>query len=400
MESPLISIVMVNYNHEEYISESIESVTAQTWQNWELIIVDDGSTDRSPEIIKRHAQTDSRIIPCLQKKNEHICIATNLGFSKVRGEFVARLDSDDIWQPEKLEKQMRYMSEHPQGDLCFTKLDIIDENGKNINQENPVLYDIYNGRQEGKRGWLRHFFYYGNTLIQSTLLMKREVLDVIGGFNLAYMQGHDFDFFTRAIIKYDFIFLEEPLVQYRRASRQNSAWNEKNNRRFFNEHMNIRPRFLDDMPDDMLIEAFREDFVNPESKSKEELMCERAFLLCRCIRGEEINPVLGLHRLEQLMRKPEIVTLLKEKFHYVPKDFYEQSAKMLYVTGEIAGELGYLKNLCPMQEERIAGLEQANQILREQLQQQGEQVKAQSEYITSIENSLPGKMRKFLRRRK
>lgn len=247
MGNPLISIVMVNYNHEESIGESIESVIAQTWQNWELIIVDDGSTDSSPEIIKEYAQKDSRILPVLQAENNHICVATNIGLSKVRGEFVARLDSDDIWQPQKLEKQIQYMREHPEGSLCFTKLDIIDEKGRNINQDNPVLYDIYNGRQEGKKGWIRHFFYYGNTLIQSTLLMKREVLDTIGGFNLAYMQGHDFDFFTRAILKYDFIFLEEPLVKYRRASQQNSAWNEINNRRFFNEHMNIRPRFLDSM---------------------------------------------------------------------------------------------------------------------------------------------------------
>lgn len=389
MGNPLISIVMVNYNHEESIGESIESVIAQTWQNWELIIVDDGSTDSSPEIIKEYAQKDSRILPVLQAENNHICVATNIGLSKVRGEFVARLDSDDIWQPQKLEKQIQYMREHPEGSLCFTKLDIIDEKGRNINQDNPVLYDIYNGRQEGKKGWIRHFFYYGNTLIQSTLLMKREVLDTIGGFNLAYMQGHDFDFFTRAILKYDFIFLEEPLVKYRRASQQNSAWNEINNRRFFNEHMNIRPRFLDSMSDELFIEAFREDFVNPESKSKEELMCEKAFLLCKCIRGEEINPVLGLCRLEQLMHDPSMVTLLKEQFHYSPKDFYKQSAGMLYVTDGIAGELGYLKNLCPMQEERIKGLEQANQELREQLEEQ-------AAYVRELENRVPGKIKKLL----
>lgn len=95
METPLISIVMVNYNQEDYLKESIDSVIAQTYQNWELIIVDDGSTDASVEIIKSYE--DSRIRPIFLKKNRHICYATNLGLSHICGEYVARLDSDDVW---------------------------------------------------------------------------------------------------------------------------------------------------------------------------------------------------------------------------------------------------------------------------------------------------------------
>ena len=397
MKQPLVSIVMVNYNHEDFIGESIESVIAQTYENWELIIVDDGSTDSSPEIIRKYAAREPRIRPCLQDRNRHICAATNIGIANLTGEFVARLDSDDVWCARKLEKQMQYMREHPEGALCFTKLDIIDGNGKIVNESQDVLYQIYNGREDGKKGWIRHFFFYGNTLIQSTLLMKREVLDETGGFNLAYMQGHDFDFFVRAILKYDFIFLEEPLVKYRRTEVQNSAWNDDNNRRFFNEHMNIRYHFFDNMPDEMFKEIFRDDFVNHDSSTHEELLCEQAFLLCRCIHEKESNPVLGLKKLEELMQNPDIADLLEKKFHYTPKDYYQQSVRPLFVTDAILGELENLRKLCPMLNDQIVALRSANQDISGQLLRQQEEITKLRETINRMEQSKSWKITKPLR---
>ena len=163
METPLISIVMVNYNQEDYLKESIDSVIAQTYQNWELIIVDDGSTDASVEIIKSYE--DSRIRPIFLKKNRHICYATNLGLSHICGEYVARLDSDDVWCEKKLEKQMNFFENHPKAEVCFTKLDLIDENGNNVNRKLSDLYALYNTRQENRKNWIRFFFFLGNSLI-------------------------------------------------------------------------------------------------------------------------------------------------------------------------------------------------------------------------------------------
>ena len=102
MENELVSIVMVNYNQEKFLKKSIDSVLMQTYRNWELIIVDDGSTDASVNIIKEYK--DDRIKPIFLKENCHICIATNTGFAVVKGKYIARLDSDDIWEKEKLEK--------------------------------------------------------------------------------------------------------------------------------------------------------------------------------------------------------------------------------------------------------------------------------------------------------
>lgn len=388
MKKPLISIVMVNYNHEDYIKPAIESVLAQTYQNWELIVVDDGSTDRSPEILEEYAKKDPRIHVYLQKQNRQICVVTNIGFQHVTGAYVARLDSDDLWLPDKLEKQLQFMEEHPEGSLCFTKLDIIDENEEILNDTLPDYYAAYNKRQDSRGGWMRYFFFQGNTLIQSSLLMKREVLDSIGGFNLAYMQAHDFDFFVRAIKKYDFIFVEEPLLKYRRTKQQNSVWDEEHNRRFFNEFMNIRYYFFDDMTDEQFREAFQECFVNPDSVTHEELLCEQAFLLSRCMGGEDPNPVLGLKKLEELMRNPLMAQLLEEKFSYTPKDFYRQSVKRLFVTEDIAGELEYLRRLRPMLEEQVQGAQQAYQVKSEENQRLSEKIAEQKNHVADQENLI------------
>ena len=93
---------MVNYNHEAHLPLTIESVLSQSYQNIQFIIIDDGSTDGSQPIIKDYAKKDPRIEYYFLEKNRHICHATNFGFRKVTGEYLARIDSDDLWYPDKL----------------------------------------------------------------------------------------------------------------------------------------------------------------------------------------------------------------------------------------------------------------------------------------------------------
>ena len=388
--NPLISIVMVNYNKEMYIEEAIKSVLEQTYTNWELIIVDDGSTDASVGMIKKYQEMDDRIKAVFREKNSQICVVTNIGFGQVKGEFIARIDSDDIWLPQKLEKQLAYMEAHPEGGLCFTKLDIIDENSQNINDKLPDLYRAYNSRRS-REEWVRHFFFCGNTLIQSALLMRREVLDVIGDFNVAYMQGHDFDFFTRAIRKYQFIFLEEPLTWYRRTENQNSGSNEANNRRFFNEHMNIRFHYFDDMDDALFKRCFQECFVNPESETHEELLCEQAFLLCKCMQGETENSVLGLTKLERLLNDPKTGEILESKFEYSPKDYYKQSVQKLFYTEEIQHQINTLSYDNNVLKHINHNLEEKNTELHKECEELKQQVQ-------SLLNSTSWKVTKPLRK--
>ena len=134
MESqPLVSVIMPCYNMASYVSDSIKSVIAQTYPHWELLIVDDASTDKTVNIIESYSQTDSRIRFAIKKQNSGIADTRNQCIQMAQGQFLAFLDADDIWHPEKLEKQLSFMIEKNVG-FTYSTYDWIDEDGKILNK--------------------------------------------------------------------------------------------------------------------------------------------------------------------------------------------------------------------------------------------------------------------------
>ena len=133
---PLVTIIMPVYNAAKYMRESIDSVCNQTYQNWELLLIDDGSKDESPEIIREYEKMDARIHPIWSEKNGGVATARNKGIEATKGEYIAFLDSDDLWKPEKLEKQIAYMKEH-QAAFTYSAYDVIDEDGNYVKTITP-----------------------------------------------------------------------------------------------------------------------------------------------------------------------------------------------------------------------------------------------------------------------
>lgn len=128
-DGPLVSIIMPAYNSEKHISEAIQSVQAQTLQSWELCITDDCSTDSTPEIVSRIAAKDARIRYIRQKVNQGAAVARNTSLAAAKGRYIAYLDADDIWYPEKLERQVSFMESSGIGFSC-SSYEVIDESGK------------------------------------------------------------------------------------------------------------------------------------------------------------------------------------------------------------------------------------------------------------------------------
>ena len=158
----LVSIIMPCYNAERYIAQSIESVLAQTYDNWELLITDDASTDKSVEIISKYSKNDERINVLVPDEHQGIARTRNMSISRASGRFVAFLDSDDIWYPEKLEKQIKFMLDN---DLAFTysSYEIIDCQGK---AKNKIVKDT---------GVMSYKKYLRNTIICcGTVVVDRE----------------------------------------------------------------------------------------------------------------------------------------------------------------------------------------------------------------------------------
>ena len=132
MYSDTVSIITPVYLSERYISGAIESVIAQTYQDWELIVIDDGSPDLSPQIVKSYVSQDPRIKLIQLSENRGPAVARNLGIQSAQGRYIAFLDSDDLWYPNKLERQIDFMKEHNLSLICSTYT-TIDEYGEFIN---------------------------------------------------------------------------------------------------------------------------------------------------------------------------------------------------------------------------------------------------------------------------
>ena len=125
----LVSIVTPSYNCAAFIGETIDSILAQTYQNWELIITDDCSTDNSREIIEKYSSQDSRIKLLKLNENSGAGVARNNSIKSSQGRFIAFCDSDDRWYPQKLERQLSFM-ESKDCALSFTSYDVCNEDGK------------------------------------------------------------------------------------------------------------------------------------------------------------------------------------------------------------------------------------------------------------------------------
>ena len=133
MEKGLISVIMPTYNCANFIGETIESVQAQTYQQWEMIIVDDRSTDNTKEIVEEYVKADDRIKYTCLEENSGAAVARTTAMELANGEYMAFLDSDDIWSEDKLEKQLSFMKEQ---DIAFscTAYEQIDEKGEPLNR--------------------------------------------------------------------------------------------------------------------------------------------------------------------------------------------------------------------------------------------------------------------------
>lgn len=199
------SIIIPLYNAEKYISETIQSVLDQTYQNWELIIVDDGSVDSSSEIVTNFLN-DKRI-RIYHQKNSGVSSARNNGFSRAIGEYITFLDADDVWFKNNIEDKVSCLKTNAV-DAVYSKYDTINENSKSVSVSlnkaiYPTLKDI-----------LLHRGNYSTA--PSGLVIKSEVLKKIGGFDTNLSNNADQDIWIRILANnYKIVLLEKSLWKYR-----------------------------------------------------------------------------------------------------------------------------------------------------------------------------------------
>ena len=134
----LVSIITPMYNSEFFISETINSIINQTYQNWELLLIDDGSRDKTIQIVKEFIAKYPNIKLLENQINQGAAVSRNRGIEAAKGDYIAFLDADDLWKPEKLKKQLAFM-EVESCDVCFSSYDLIDESGRLLNKQVKAL---------------------------------------------------------------------------------------------------------------------------------------------------------------------------------------------------------------------------------------------------------------------
>lgn len=204
-KNPLISIIIPTYNRAHTLARSIQSVLNQTYKNFELIIVDDGSKDNTENVVQ--SINDNRIICIKNLKNCGQSIAKNIGIRRAKSNYIAFHDSDDEWLPEKLQAQIDVFKKLPNCSVVYTDMWRITENGHGVYFASP---DITLGRIVNPKTMNYQTRFIGG----ATVLIKRMCFNNVGVFNKNLKKFEDLELLIRMALKYDFYHIKKPLIKY------------------------------------------------------------------------------------------------------------------------------------------------------------------------------------------
>lgn len=202
----MVSIILPTYNRAYCIQKAVDSVLHQTWTDWELIVVDDGSTDNTEEIIAAYETTDNRIRYHRQPDNRGVSAARNEGIRLARYAYIAFQDSDDVWHADKLEKQMRIFDERPEIGLVYCAMQGIRQDGSAIR-----IPDLSIDRKF-LRGNLYGLLLQGNVIDAPTAVLHKSCVEKCGGFDEGLSCLEDWELFLRMAREYEIGYVDEALV--------------------------------------------------------------------------------------------------------------------------------------------------------------------------------------------
>jgi glycosyltransferase involved in cell wall biosynthesis len=199
-------VLLPVWNSEAFLEQAMESILRQTFSSFELLVIDDGSSDRSAAIADRLASRDHRV-RVLRRSHEGLSPALNAGIAAARGEYVARMDADDISVPDRLQKQVAYLDAHPACVAVGTWIEVVDEAGRHIG-----LKTFVKKHDEISAALLRCI----SPIAHPTVVARRDALLAAGGYDARRYPSEDLDLWFRLGERGELANLGEPLLQYRR----------------------------------------------------------------------------------------------------------------------------------------------------------------------------------------
>lgn len=323
-KKPKVSVRIPSYNHEKYIRECLDSVLNQTLQDFEIVITDDGSTDRTVDIIKEYK--DPRIKLKVFEKNQGCSVAVADCVQRSNGEYIANLCSDDAWETDKLAKQVSFLDENPQYDAVFTKVQLIDEDSHDLNETSSPYGDIFEVENRSREEWLNRFFYMGNCLCIPSVLIRRNVYEELGFQDKRMASLNDFDLWVRFCLKHELYILDEKLTRFRlRANEANASGDRiENHIRNRFEYKQILSNFLSIDNVDLLKRIFPD--CEKYGKVTKEII---PYFLSRLAydTSDDFKQLWGLETIFKLMENDNLVKLLNNNCDFSYADLHRLSAE-------------------------------------------------------------------------
>jgi glycosyltransferase involved in cell wall biosynthesis len=231
----LVSVVTATYNRAHYLPGTIGSVLRQTYPHLEYHVVDDGSTDNTKEVIAPYL-LDPRLKYHVQS-NRGQAVARNVGLAHSKGEYLCFLDSDNLWEPDKVESQLREFEANPEADVIYGDIQAIDEAGSPLNIPNMKRHS----------GRITEMLLRDNFVTFNTAMIRRKCYEELGGLDERIFRADDYEFFLRYSTRYRFLYVPKVCVQYRIQRNQISSNKEarfESNRSILENFMAQHPELL------------------------------------------------------------------------------------------------------------------------------------------------------------
>ncbi|MEA5512660.1 glycosyltransferase family A protein [Nodularia sp. UHCC 0506] len=224
--NPMVTVIIPAYNAAEFLPATITSVQQQTFSDWELLIINDGSTDDTVAVIRQYQETDHRI-HLIEQINQGVSTARNLGIAKSKGEIIAFLDADDQWLPDKLQQHLQQFQSHPQLGVSFAQVEILNQTGEPTGQVSSSR--LINLKPE-------HLLSENPTTTTSNWVVCKEVFAQVGGFSPDMSYSEDLEWLLRVICTgvWEIAGINQVLTRYRTSSaglsanlyRMEAGWNQ------------------------------------------------------------------------------------------------------------------------------------------------------------------------------
>lgn len=305
---PKVTVLLTSYNHDKYIKDAIESVMNQTFSNWEMIVVDDFSTDTSWEIIDGYE--DVRIKKIRNPKNMGPEVAFDIMMEEAAGEYIAILHSDDVWCVEKLQKQVEYLDENRSIGAVFTGVNIIDKSGDII--QSSWAMDLFETQNRDRFGWLKRFFENGNCLCHPSVMIRKDLYKKCGMAVNGLVQIPDFYKWIRLCMFEDIHILPEKLTMYRvlESDKNTSAPSVQNSIRRNVESVFVYKNYFELSEDDVkkVFDESKEYFTGTDDNV--------IYVLCRIFLWKKETRILAIEKLFELINNDETRDQLQKTYGF------------------------------------------------------------------------------------